>query len=142
MAFKGFQLIRFIVMFVFMLSASWPVHAESFDCPYLHAGQSVLEIKEPLFFGSPEVSIKRIPSGERIKATVVDYGDGWVIFDDGYGYYGEGKNVCDQATSENYRKSGPHCGATRKYFKYDSPGDAKGNLLIKQFTTKSCMKYG
>lgn len=122
-----------------MLGASWQVHAETFDCRMLHGGSSVVEIKEPLFFGSPEVNIKLIPSGKRIKATVVDYGDGWVTFDDGYGYYGEGKNVCDSIVNENYGKSGRHCGALRKYFKYDSSGDANGQLLVKEFTTKSCM---
>ena len=70
----------------------------------------------------------------------MDYGDGWVTFDDGWGYYGEGKNVCENEYSENNGNSGPHCGATRKFFKYDSPGDEDGDLKVNQFATKSCMR--
>ena len=135
MAFKNFQLIRFIVMLVFMLSASWPTQAETFECRRMYGGQSVVEITEPLIFGSPKISIKRIPSGERIKATIVDYGDGWVLFDDGWGWHGEGKNVCERTSNKNHGKSGPHCGALRKYFNY-----APGELKVKEFTIRDCMR--
>ena len=140
MAFKNFQLIRFIVILVFMLSASWPTQAETFEC-YLHDGESVVEITEPLFLGSPKISIKKIPSGKLIKATIVDYGDGWVLFDDGWGWHGEGKNVCELTNSQNHGKSGPHCGALRKYFKYAGVSDHKsGRLLVKKFTIRDCMR--
>lgn len=140
MTFRNFQLIRIAVIFAFMLGISSTSHAENFLCTGLHGSESLVEIKEPLMFGSPVVSIKKISSGERIETSVVEYGDGWVTFDDGWGYHGEGKNVCENEYSDNYGKSGPHCGALRKFFKYNSPGDRNGNLRVKEFTTKSCMQ--
>ena len=140
MTFKNFQLIRIAVIFAFMLGMSSTSHAEDFLCRGLHGHKSFLEIKQPLFFGSPVVSIKTIPSGERIEATVVDYGDGWVTFDDPYGYFGEGNNVCEDKYDRNNGKSGPHCGATRKFFKYDGPVDKQGDLKVSMYATKSRMK--
>ena len=109
-----------------------PALASDFVCRNVHGYGSIIRVDNPLVANETVVSYKTLPDGDWQKATVLDSGEGWVLFDDRYGNYSEPSSSC-----EKYKEP---CGKFTKLFHYGRR--IQESYSITQFTTKSCCAFG
>lgn len=125
---------RFLSVILLLLFFGSPSFAVSFRCDKTHGGPSIIELKRSLFyFGNTEVTISKMPEGEKIRTKVKSEGEGWISWTDGWGYFP--KNPDFSSCSSGFKQA---CGALTKVFYYETPEPGGKAYALESYTTRDC----
>lgn len=126
---------KLILSAIIIILLHGKAHSIEFACEGLQDTKTFVKLEEPLIYGDPSVYIKRIIDKNWNEARLVDHGENWFSFIDGWGYYGE-ESI--NGTYSQCKLYDVECGSMLKVIEYSDYGD----VSVHGYARKNCCVNG
>ena len=130
---KYWPIVFAVIVFVHTTGFTSAIAATEFKCEQVHGGPSIVRLGR-----DKTVEYKKLPIGEWTKAQVLDKGNGWVTFKDGYGFVDE--ETTKGQDDSNCKKSVTPCHDLIKFFEFNE--ESIFGFKLTSFTSSTCCPFG